>query len=96
MLCLHLEFFASGAKGLSFYHPGSIPALLTFTWDGYSISRDRHVEAVDMIPVMISMVFDMICMLTALKPCSLCACKNNSQVLDNCSFICQGTSARRQ
>jgi len=40
----------SGAKGLSFYHPGSIPVVSTFAWVGYSISKDRHEEAVDMIP----------------------------------------------
>jgi len=44
-----LEFFASGAEGLFIYHPGSNPVLSTFAWVGYSISRDRHEEAVNII-----------------------------------------------
>jgi len=46
---LHLGFFASGAECLSFYYPGSIPVVSTFAWVGYSISRDHHEEAVDMM-----------------------------------------------
>jgi len=47
--CTYSKFFASWAEGLPFYHPGtgSIPMESTFAWVGNSISRDRHVEAVD-------------------------------------------------
>jgi len=47
---LHLEFITSEAGGLSFYHPGNIPAVSKFAWIGYWISRDRHGEALNLIP----------------------------------------------
>jgi len=53
---LPLKFFANGAKGLSFYHPWSIPVESTFAWVGYSISKDRDEEAVDMIPCLYSVL----------------------------------------
>jgi len=34
---LHLDFFASGAEDISFYHPGNIPVVSTFARVGYSI-----------------------------------------------------------
>jgi len=40
-----VKFFSSGAEGLSVYHLRFIPVELTFAWVGYSISRDRHKEA---------------------------------------------------
>jgi len=46
------NFHLRGLEGLFFYHPRprSHPVVSIFAWVGYSISRDRHEEAVDMIP----------------------------------------------
>jgi len=46
---LNLNFFAFGAEGLSFHHSRSILMESIFAWVGYSISKDRHEEALVMI-----------------------------------------------